>query len=208
MDDPYANFVYKQFEKNSWEGEVKPFIENLQLLPNKIWYASHPTLRKKVHQELISFGFYVKYNETVGESAIFYLNKNDDEVDGFLFEGEKRESVQIVSAFYEKNEAIGDRSLMSGTDMTGTVWEGDWLDQLQERIKERVHKKHGKSYVPVDTLLVALKNHFIWTAKKERPDIMKMMEEFVRTTLMKSSFKKIVIVDSDLVGHGDIYVIP
>jgi hypothetical protein len=207
MNDPFATFAYKEFEKKSWEREVKSFIDNLPLLPRQIWYKSHRTLQK-IHQELIPFGYYVKYDKQVGESALFYLNKKDDEADGYLLEGEKKESVQIVSAFYEEDEAIGDRLLMGGINVAEAVWEGDWLAQLQERLKERVHKKHRKNYMPVDILLVAQKNHFIWNAKRAYPDIMKTLDELAHRTQAKSSFRKIVIVDSDLVGNGDIYVFP
>ncbi len=79
------------------------------------------------------------------------------------------------------------------------------FEELRKRIIIRISKKTNKNYTPVDTLLVALKDHFVYITKREYPDLKEVLESFAHELITESAFTKIVVVDSDLVGSGDIY---
>lgn len=204
MDVQHKDFLFKQFHKLSWEDEVKKYISGLEVPPNKIWYKSHPLL-KKMNEELIPLGYYTKYGEFDSDNVFFQLKQNDDETDAVIMIDEIRETIQIVSAFYDKQEALDDAALMRGDNNSPAEWEYERLKELQNRTTERIKSKKNKNYVPVNTLLIAVKDQFVYKIKREYPDIKKNLKTFVYKLLSQSIFTKIVLVDSDLVRIGDIY---
>lgn len=207
MYTQHESFIFKQFTKNSWEEEVKKYIDELALPPNEIWYKSHRLL-KKMNGELIPLGYYTKYEKSDSDNIFFQLKKNDDEADAVIMRDENRETIQIVSAFYDKEEALYDAALMRGENNTCGGWEYQRFKELQKRTNERINKKKSKNYTPVDTLLIAVNDRFVYQVKRKYPDIKNDLESFAYKLIGQSTFTKIVLVDSDLVGSGDIYTFP
>ena len=174
----HESFIFKQFQKSSWEEEVKKYIDELELSPNKIWYKSHPLL-KKMNEELIPLGYYAKYGEFDSDNVFFQLKKNDDEADAIIMKDKNRETIQIVSAFYDKKEVVDDVALMRGVNNTSGGWEYERFKELQERTTERIKNKKNKHYVPVDTLLIAVKDRFVYKIKREYPKIKNDLKSFI-----------------------------
>lgn len=92
----HFNFVHKQFFASGWEEEVKNYISNLSSSRGKIWYRDGSNDLKKLNQELIVLGFYVKYSYGEDSSVSFRLNsQTGDDEDGWIYkDGEKVKTVQ------------------------------------------------------------------------------------------------------------------
>src|SRR5450759_4182411 len=104
----HSDFVHKTFRASKWESEIKAYIDNLPVPAHSIWHKEDRIL-KKASEELITLGYYVKYRYGVSDSIEFHLNMLQGKEDGWIFQDKKsRESVQIVIAYYEKEESDQD----------------------------------------------------------------------------------------------------
>lgn len=154
-----TEFAHKEFSKERWEDEVKNLISSLVIDDSVFWYKKHRSL-KKINEELVTLGYYVKYKYLKEENVSFYLNKEQGEIDGYILQnGCIVETVQIVIAFYDKEENERDKDLMEGKDSTECDWVGEKLRLIKERIKDRINRKIDKCYKEdIDTLLIGTKD--------------------------------------------------
>jgi hypothetical protein len=204
----HSDFVHKNFRANEWELEVKTYIDNLPVRSNLIWYKEARDL-KKASEELITLGYYVKYKFGIVDSIQFCLNLSQDAVDGWIFqEGKQIESVQIVIAYYEEEEAKQDELTMSGKECCPGGWEIDRLEVLKTRVEQRIRKKVEKKYTKIDTLIVAVKGCFVRSVLEEYSNLKGQLERTAKALLAGSQFKELAIVDADLVGKGEVWLFP
>jgi len=145
MNNQHNIFVFKQFYKDTWEDEVKSYIAEVEVSNNKIWYKNHPLL-EKMDKELIPLGYYIKYDESGFANRSFKLKKNDDEADAIISNSEVCATVQIVSAFYDSEEAKEDKALMQGEDISNAYWIENQLIEIKDRIINRIQNKNKKHY--------------------------------------------------------------
>lgn len=198
--------VHKRFRANEWELEIKGYIDDLPVRPNSIWYKEDKIL-KKASEELITLGYYVKYKYGVNDSIEFCLNPDEGTVDGWIFQdGEQSESVQIVIAYYEEEEAKQDELAMSGKDCCPGGWRFDRLEVLANRVEQRIRKKVEKKYTDIDTLIVGVKGWFVRSVLEEYSNLKRQLELRAKALLACSQFKELAIVDADLVGKGEVWL--
>lgn len=201
------NFVHREFFANSWEPLVKDYISNLECDEKEIWYRKRE--HNKIFKELIVLGYYVKYKYKNNPEISFKLNEVEGKTDGWIYKNCKiLESVQIVIAHYEKKEAEEDNKLMNGEDTVPSGWESDRMKLLAARTVKRIKDKISKQYQDIDILLVGVNNCFtrrLDEYKKHKEYIFDFIKE---GCIGKSQFQEFVIVDTDLVGKGDLLRIP
>jgi hypothetical protein len=202
----HSDFVHKKFRANKWESELKEFIINLPVT-SKIWHR-HDSDLKKASEELITLGYYVKYKYGVADSIEFNLNPPGDAVDGCIFDkGKQIESVQIVIAYYDKKEAKQDELIEKGEKCCFGGWRYDRLKELTYRVEQQISKKVKKKYTNIDTLVVGVKGWFVNSVLMEYSKLKGPLELEANTLLANSQFKELAIVDTDLVGKGELWVI-
>lgn len=210
----HFNFVHKTFRASKWESEIKAYIGNLSVPAHSIWYKEtiwHKENRilKKASEELITLGYYVKYRYGGADSIEFKLNKRQGKADGWICKDDKpHESVQIVIAYYEKEEADQDALLMSGKKNCFGGWKIDRLNSLSTRIEQRITKKIAKKYSGIDTLIVGVRGWFVRDILNEYPELQKQLASKIEDLLTSSQFKELAIVDTDLVGEGKVWLFP
>jgi hypothetical protein len=139
------DFAHRIFFADKWEMLVKNYINNLECADNTIWYKKREY--KKISEELITLGYYVKYRFGHNERVSFSLNEVEGKEDGWIYENSKKiESVQIVIAYYEQKKAEEDNRTMRGEDIVPGGWIGDRIELLIQRIDQRIKKKIDKEY--------------------------------------------------------------
>ena len=202
----HSEFVHKNFRADEWESEVKAYIDNLSVPSNSLWHKETRELQK-AKEELVTLGYYVKYKYGIVDSIQFRLNPSEDAgEDGWIFqEGKQIESVQIVIAYYDEEEAKQDELVMSGKECCPGGWTFDRLEVLTTRVEQRIHKKVEKRYTDIDTLVVGVNRWFVSSISREYSNLNKQLEQKAKALLAKSQFKELAIVDVDLVGKGDVW---
>jgi hypothetical protein len=204
------DFAHREFSADNWEHLVKDYINTLECHDNQLWYKKGEQ-KKKISEELITLGYYVKYKYGSDPEVSFRLNQiKDAPDDGWVYKSrEILESVQIVIAYYDKEESEEDRKLMNGEDVVIGGWGGERMKLLEQRIKKRIKKKiEEKKYQNIDVLLVGVKDWFIRRTNDEYNDLQQELSDFVRSVAGKSQFREFVIVDTDLVGRGGLRQFP
>jgi hypothetical protein len=97
-------FTHQKFCASNWEEKLKHFIETLNCTDNSIWHRTRK--HKKINEELATLGYYVKYRYGKEGSITFSLSETESKVDGWIYRNDAQiESVQIVIAYYEQEEA-------------------------------------------------------------------------------------------------------
>jgi hypothetical protein len=201
------DFVHRMFFADKWELLVKDYISNLECDDNTIWYKKRE--RNKISEELITLGYYVKYRFGQNEKISFRLNEIEGKEDGWIYENSnKLESVQIVIAYYEQEEAEEDNRTMKGEDIVPGGWVRDRIELLKQRIDQRIKKKLYKKYENIDVLLVGVKDWFVRRINDEYKDQKKRTMDSMKNCMGKSKFREIAIVDTDLVGQGALLRLP
>lgn len=202
------DFAHGEFSADNWESLVKDYIANLECHENQIWYKDGKQ-NKKISEELITLSYYVKYKYGPNPKISFRLNQIEGEEDGWIYKNRGiLESVQIVIAYYDKEEAEEDRKIMKGEDVVTGGWVGDRMKLLEQRVKQRIKKKIEKKYRNIDVLLVGVKDWFIRRANDEYKDLRRELIDFVHRVTEKSQFRDVIIVDTDLVGQGGLIQLP
>ncbi|MYL25166.1 MULTISPECIES: hypothetical protein [Halomonadaceae] len=194
------DFTFRKFPANSWEKEVKQYISGLDSSTDRIWYRS-PT-HKKLNEELVTLGYYVKYDRGEVDHIWFQLLRSAESADGEIGEGEEvTERVQIAIAHYQAEEAKLDDRMESGQEPVDSGWASERLVILRDRIIDRLSKKANKHYSGVGTLCVGSKGWFVRRALAEHPSLIEDLRTHWKT-INDGTFRKVVIVDTDLVGSG------
>lgn len=200
-------FMHQEFSSRSWEDQVKSFITSLDCSDNIIWHRKREY--KKVNEELVSLGYYVKYHYGEDESISFKLNKDEGKADGWVFKnGKEIEAVQIAIAFYEQEEADIDRRILDGEGVVVSGWVGERLSLLVDRVEKRISKKTNMNYPDIDTLVIGLRGWFVKRLNTEYLDLKVSTLRRIEPYLSRSEFKQAVIVDTDFVGNGECLIIP
>jgi len=199
-------FAHKIVRADTWESEVKDFIQSLTLEPGSLWFREGEVL-KKLSSELITLGYYVKYRYGADPAMTFCLNRAQGQVDGWVYSNDQQiSSVQIVTAYYDTEEAIQDAELLCGGDVMAGSWVGDRLGQLTKRLDDRLKNKVNHGYRGINLLLVGFKDWFVRRAYSDYPWIGEQVNRMVDVWLAPSSFAEIVLVDTDFVGNGALRV--
>ena len=198
--------MHQEFSSRSWEDQVKSFITSLDCSDNIIWHRKREY--KKVNEELVSLGYYVKYHYGEDESISFKLNKDEGKADGWVFKnGKEIEAVQIAIAFYEQEEADIDRRILDGEGVVVSGWVGERLSLLVDRVEKRISKKTNMNYPDIDTLVIGLRGWFVKRLNTEYLDLKVSTLRRIEPYLSRSEFKQAVIVDTDFVGNGECLII-
>ncbi len=201
------DFAHKMFSADEWEIAVKDYISNLECEDNTIWYKNREN--KKISEELITLGYYVKYRFGQDEKISFRLNEEQGKEDGWIYENSIRsESVQIVIAYYDREEAEEDDRTMQGEDIVPGGWFRDRIELLKNRIEQRVKNKLNKNYKNINILLVGVKDCFVKNIKDENQDQKEELLESIKNCIGRSEFQEIAIVDTDLVRQGELLRLP
>jgi len=79
---------------------------------------------------------------------------------------------------------------------------------LKKRIKRRIYKKLNLEYNDIDTLLIGLRDWFVRRINDEYKEQKESLLSYIESCLIDSEFDQIAVVDSDLVGKGELLVIP
>jgi len=195
------DFVHRMFFTDKWEPLVKDYIRNLECDDNTIWYRK--CKHKKIHKELIPLGYYVKYRFGQNAKIPFRLNEIEGKEDGWIYENSnKPESIQIVNAYYEREEAKEDNRTIKGEDIVPGGWVRNRIELLKQRIDQRIKKKLDKKYENIDVLLVGVNDWFVRRINDEYKNQKKELLDSMKNCLEKSKFREIAIVDTNLVGQG------
>lgn len=203
-------FVYQTFQASEWEIKLKDFITSIDCTDNKIWHRKREY--KKINEELVVLGYYVKYRFSENKNISFRLNNDEHgKIDGWIYEYDTLlESVQITIAYYEMEEFITDISLMNDDRKHKNIesrWVGDKIKQSINRVAKRVKKKSDLNYQNIDTLLIGVRHWFVRRIKNEYLEQKINLVKSIESYIQNSNFKQIVLVDSDFVGKGDFLVI-
>lgn len=201
------DFVHQTFNASNWESQLKEFIESIKCPDNAIWHRMREY--KKINEELSVIGYYVKYRFGEDKAISFKLNDEQGVQDGWIYQNDKLiESVQITIAFYEKEESLRDGSIMNGTYKSKAQWVGDRINQLRDRVLERVKKKSDLNYQNIDTLLIGVREGFFVRGINTEYCIYKdQLVKSIESYIENSIFKQIVLVDSDLAGKGEFLLV-
>jgi hypothetical protein len=200
------DFAHSLFRGDTWESEVKNFIQSLSLPPQSLWFREGEAL-KKLSSELVSLGYYVKYRYGADPAMTFLLNQVQGQVDGWVYsDGHQISAVQIVTAYYDTEEAAQDTELLRGVAVVPGGWVEDRLCQLTLRLVDRLQNKVGHRYKGVDLLLVGFKDLFVRRSYGDYPQFGERVNWIVEKWLERSSFTEIVLVDTDLVATGELRV--
>ncbi len=197
-----SKFSHQMFYASNWEDKLKEFIGSIDCTNNQIWHRSRAY--KKVNEELASLGYNVKFRYGENRDISFKLNKSEGRTDGWVFDsGEKIESVQIAIAFYESEEAEIDKRLSNGENVVRGGWVYERMNLLKNRVEKRVEKKTNMDYSDIDTLLIGVRDWFVYRIGKEYPELKNDIFEFIESRIANTNFKQCVIIDSDYVGNRD-----
>lgn len=200
-------FAHQKFCASGWEAKLKKFIELLDCTDNIIWHRKRK--HKKINEELATLGYYVKYRYGEDESITFKLNKTEGKADGWIYKhGAQIESVQIVIAYYEQEEAKLDRRTMNGEDIVVAGWVGDRIELLKDRVEKRVAKKSNMSYQNIDTLLIGVRDWFVRSINNEYQEQKVNVVKYIESCMLNSNFKQFTLVDADFAGKGELLIVP
>lgn len=200
-------FAHKEFRAETWEYELQTFIDSLDRSDGVIWHRKKE--HKKIHEELATLGYYVKYKYAGVEGIKFSLNKLEEKADGWVFqEGEKIESIQIAIAYYEHEDAIIDKRIMEGEDVVLGGWVVDSIKRMSGRVENRVKKKSGMGYLEIDTLLIGVRGWFARNLNTEYQSLKSDVVNHMTSIISETNFKELVVVDADFVGQGELLVVP
>lgn len=203
------DFVHQTFYASNWESQLKEFIKSIKCPDNTIWHRMREY--KKINEELSVMGYYVKYRFGEDKAISFKLNDKQGDQDGWIYQNDNPnpiESVQITIAFYEKEEFLRDRSIMNGSYKPKAQWIGDRINQLRNRVLERVKKKLDLNYQNINTLLIGVREwSFVRGINTEYCIYKDQLVKSIESCIQNSNFEQIVLVDSDLVGEGEFLLI-
>lgn len=202
-----CEFSHKKFSAESWESELKDYINSIDCSDGIIWHRKREY--KKINEELITLGYYVKYKYSGVKNIQFLLNRHEGKVDGWiLHKDEKIESIQIVIAYYEHEDAIIDRRIMQGEDIVLSGWIVDAINLISERATNRAKKKADKEYQGIDTLLIGVRGWFARRLNTEHQSLEADFVEQMASIIKETNFKQLVVVDSVPVGRGELLIVP
>lgn len=200
-------FAHQKFFASDWEAKLKNFIESLDCTDNIMWHRKRK--HKKLNEELATLGFYVKYRYGEDESITFKLNETEGKADGWIYKhGAQIESVQIVTAYYEQEEANIDRKIMSDEHIVPTGWVGDRINLLRDRVGKRVAKKSNMSYQNIDTLLIGVSDWFVRRINNEYQEQKVNVVRYIESCMPNSNFKQFALIDAEFVGKGELLIVP
>ncbi len=201
------DFTHQEFCASDWEAKLKFFIETLDCTDNIIWHRKRK--HKKINEELATLGYYVKYRYGEDKSITFKLNETEGKVDGWIYKyGAQIESVQIVIAYYEQEEATIDEKRMRGKHVVPAGWVGDRIKLLKNRLKRRITKKSTMDYQNIDTLLVGVRFLFVHRINNEYLEQKVNVVKYIESSIQNSYFKQVALVDADFVGAGKLLIVP
>ncbi len=199
-------FTHQKFHASSWETKLKEFIESLDCSDNIIWYKKRE--HKKINEELSTLGYYVKYRYGVVENISFKLNETEGKADGWIFKNGAIETIQIAIAYYEKEEDIIDKRTMNGEDAATAGWVEERIRLLKDRIEKRIEKKSNMNYQNIDTLLIGVRDWFVRRINTDFQDHKVNLIKYIESILSSTDFKELALVDADLVGKGELLIVP
>ena len=211
-DNPYwIEFAHKIFMRETWEEEVKSFILSLPQEGNPIWRKRARSL-KKICEELVTLGYYVKYKYSSENNISFKLNPFEEKIDGFIYQNEMQiETVQISIAFYDKEENKLDPEWGIEKEIITEGGVPKRLKLISGRIKKIVEKKVDpkKGYKDIDTLLIGIRLYFTrYVTEKIYSIFFNELCQYMSELSHSQVFKQIVISDADLVGNGGHMIFP
>ena len=204
-----SQFVHRQFQANEWESSVKTYIKELPITEKLVWYKRDRVF-KKFSEELVTLGYYVKYRYGTKPSISFKLNESKEAADGWVYENNSViESIQITIAYYDEEEVDEDQRRRRDRNYCRARRVYDRLKLLEERVENRVKKKTEKEYKEdIDVLLVGVQDWFVARLCTDYANLKSKLTQQVQTQLAGSIFRELAIVDTDLVGEGQLLLFP